>query len=138
MRILFVVVFILGAAAIFFGCANAAEKEKGGDRAAYVRLIPAEAKDMLEKNPQVVLVDVRTPEEYAEKHIPNARLIPNETIKGEVPGLAKDAVILLYCRTGHRSQQAANKLLDAGYQHVYDMEGGITKWPYETEAGAAQ
>ena len=86
MRILFVVVFILGAAAIFFGCANAAEKEKGGDRAAYVRLTPAEAKDMLEKNPQVVLVDVRTPEEYAEKHIPNARLYKSCGKPYRIPG----------------------------------------------------
>lgn len=136
MKLLLAMVLVLGAGVLLLGCARASENKAA--RAEYVRLTPAEAKDMLAKNPQAVLVDVRTPEEYAEKHIPNSRLIPNETIKGDVEGLAKDAVILVYCRTGHRSQQAANKLLDAGYQHVYDIEGGITKWPYETEAGAAK
>ena len=122
------------------GCASAAEEKTASPaRAEYVRITPEKAHAMLGENQELILVDVRTPEEYAEKHIPGAKLIPNESIQKEpIEGLAKDAVILVYCRTGHRSQQAANKLLDMGYEHVYDIEGGITHWPYETEAGAAK
>ena len=113
----------------------AAEHKTG----AYHKVTPAEAQKLLQENKSIILVDVRTPKEYAEKHIPGARLFPNEDIKDQpLDGIAKDQPVLLYCRTGHRSKQAADKLIQMGYEHVYDMEGGITAWPYETESGAAK
>lgn len=120
----------------FSGCADASGDKKPEAAAGYVKVTPVEAQKMRQENPDLIVLDVRTPEEYAEKHIPGARLLPNETISDqEIAGLEKEAALLVYCRTGRRSQQAANKLLALGYKHVYDMEGGITKWPYETEAG---
>ena len=82
----------------------------------------------------VTIVDVRTAEEYAQKHIPEAINVPNESIGDEAPSeLAdKEAVILVYCRTGRRSADAAGKLAGLGYTNVYDF-GGIVDWPYETE-----
>lgn len=126
--------------AVFTGCASAAnpEGQSSGStgQSAYHRVTAAEARQMLQEDASIVLIDVRTPAEYAEKHIPGARLIPNETIGNQLlEGIRQDARVMVYCRTGHRSKQAADKLLQMGYQHVYDIEGGITVWPYETEAG---
>ncbi len=104
--------------------------------AQFHQITPGEAKQRMEENPQVIVVDVRTPEEYKEKHIPQAVLIPNETITQTPPALLPDlnAEILVYCRTGVRSRQAAEKLAALGYTQVYDL-GGIQDWPYETVAG---
>lgn len=99
----------------------------------YQKLTPEEAKERMDAS-EVIVLDVRTKEEYEESHIPNAVLIPNETIADkELEQLPdKEAVILVYCRSGRRSAQAAEKLLQLGYQNIYDF-GGIIDWPYETE-----
>ena len=81
----------------------------------------------------VVILDVRTESEFAQGHIEGAILIPNETITSTNPPAALpdlDAVILVYCRSGNRSSQAAKKLVTLGYTQVYDF-GGIIDWPYE-------
>ncbi len=91
-----------------------------------------EAKSMMDDG-NVTIVDVRRQDEYDAGHIPNAILIPNESIGNteivELPN--KDAVILVYCRTGVRAKEAAGKLADLGYTNIYDF-GGITTWPYDT------
>lgn len=97
------------------------------------RITAEEGKRLLD-NGGVTLVDVRRQDEYAAGHIKNAILIPNETINTtqapkELPD--KNAVILVYCRTGIRAGQAAQKLMTLGYKHVYNM-GGIVDWPYGT------
>jgi rhodanese-related sulfurtransferase len=81
----------------------------------------------------VVLVDVRTPEEYREGHIPGAINIPNETIgTGEIPELPdKDQLILVYCRSGRRSKEASEKLVKLGYTNIVEF-GGILDWTGET------
>ena len=81
----------------------------------------------------VIIVDVRTPVEYEQGYIPGAILIPNETITTVNKPQAlqdTDAIILLYCRSGSRSAQAARKLVSLGYTQVYDF-GGIIDWPYD-------
>ncbi|WP_066648774.1 rhodanese-like domain-containing protein [Christensenella timonensis] len=99
---------------------------------AYHKIDAEEAKRMIGEG-DVTIVDVRRPEEYAEKHLEGALNIPNETIGEEPPAeLAdKDAKLVVYCRTGVRSKQASDKLVKMGYHNVYDM-GGIADWPYET------
>ena len=80
----------------------------------------------------IIILDVRTQDEFNAGHIAGAILIPNETILDEQPDLLPDldAEILVYCRSGNRSAQSANKLLAIGYTNVYDF-GGIIDWPYE-------
>ncbi len=92
-----------------------------------------EAKSMMEEG-DVTVVDVRTAEEYAQGHVPDAINIPNEDIGEESPEALpqKDAILLIYCRSGRRSAQAAKKLAALGYENIYDF-GGIIDWPYETE-----
>ena len=88
--------------------------------------------------PGAILLDVRTPEEYSEKHIPGAINIPNETIGADdIPELPdKDQLILIYCRSGNRSKQAADKLVKLGYTNIVEF-GGINDWTGETVSGAS-
>ena len=95
-------------------------------------LTPEQAKARMEENPDLILLDVRTQEEFEQGHIPGAVCLPNEMIAADMPFLfGKAAEILLYCRSGRRSADAAKKLRDMGFTNVFDF-GGIIDWPYET------
>ena len=91
---------------------------------------------MIEEETDYIILDVRTPEEYEEKHITGAVNLPNETIKTEeitqLPD--KEQLILVYCRSGNRSKQASQKLADLGYTNIVEF-GGIKDWTGETETG---
>lgn len=79
-----------------------------------------------------VIVDVRTPEEYAAGHIDGARNIPVERIGQDLPAikeLGKDSPILLYCRSGHRASIAKAELEKLGYRHVINGGGMQTLQP---------
>ena len=95
--------------------------------------IPQElAIEMMKADDGLVVVDVRTQEEFDGGHIPGAICIPNESIvdaqPAELPDL--DQTILVYCRSGRRSKEAAQKLADMGYTEVYEF-GGIIDWTGE-------
>jgi rhodanese-related sulfurtransferase len=79
-----------------------------------------------------VIVDVRRQDEYSEGHIPGAILVPNESIGTEQPEALPDLdqIILVYCRSGRRSKEAAQKLFDMGYTNIYEF-GGIIDWTGE-------
>lgn len=98
----------------------------------YRKITAGQAYEMMNTQ-EVVIVDVRTQSEYDEGHIQNAVLIPNETIGSEPPTNLpdKNAIILVYCRSGRRSEEAARKLVNLGYVSVYDF-GGINDWTYGT------
>lgn len=97
----------------------------------YKQVTAQEAMSMMDSlsSPYIIL-DVRTPAEFAQGHIPNAINIPNETIgTEEIPQLPnKKQVIFVYCRSGNRSKQAAEKLVQLGYTNVVEF-GGIIDWP---------
>ena len=95
-----------------------------------------EAISMMAKESGYSILDVRTPEEFREKHVPNALNIPNEDIgTQEIPELPnKDQLILVYCRSGNRSKQASEKLVALGYTNIVEF-GGINDWPGETVTG---
>ena len=101
--------------------------------ATYTQITQEEAKVMMDKNDGHIIVDVRRQDEYDTGHIPDAVLIPNESIADkqpeELPDL--DQIILVYCRSGRRSKEAAQKLTDMGYTNVYEF-GGIIDWTGET------
>ena len=103
------------------------------ERVGVYRKITAEQAYEMMSTQEVVIVDVRTQSEYDEGHIQNAVLIPNETIGNEPPSNLpdKNAVILVYCRSGRGSEEAARKLVNLGYVNVYDF-GGINDWTYGT------
>ena len=86
---------------------------------------------MMEEETGYIILDVRTAQEYSEKHIPGAINIANESIGtediSELPD--KDQLILVYCRSGARSFEAARILRELGYRRVYDV-GSMAGWPY--------
>ena len=110
------------------GCAAPAESE-----ASYQQVSMDEAIAIMESESDYIILDVRTTEEFADKHIPDAINIPNETIGTEdIPELPdKDQLILVYCRSGNRSKQASDKLVGLGYTNIVEF-GGINDWPGET------
>ncbi len=98
----------------------------------YTQITQAEAKEMMAGDDGHIVVDVRRQDEFDDGHIPGAVCIPNEEIGGEMPaGLPdRDQIILVYCRSGRRSKEAAEKLAAIGYTHVYEF-GGILDWTGE-------
>ena len=102
----------------------------------YRQISMEEAVTMMEEETEYIILDVRTAEEYSEKHIPGAICIPNKTIgSNEIKELPdKDQLILVYCRSGNRSKQASEKLAALGYTNIVEF-GGINDWPGETVSG---
>lgn len=100
----------------------------------YTKITPEEAKEILQQNTNVMLLDVRTKQEYEEGHIKGSILIPLDDLGKEVEEKIpnKTQEIIVYCRSGVRSKEAAMLLINKGYQKVKDM-GGLIDWPYEIE-----
>lgn len=123
---------ILMALLLLSGCAAQAQKEQS-----YRQIDMDEAIAMMEAESDYIILDVRTPEEFSEKHIPGAINVANETIGSEeIPELPdKDQLILVYCRSGNRSKQASEKLVALGYTNIVEF-GGINDWPGEVVSGA--
>ena len=108
------------------------------EESTYRQVNAEEAATMMEEESSYIILDVRTAEEYSEKHIPGAINIPNETIGAEdIPELPdKEQLILVYCRSGNRSKQASEKLVKLGYTNIVEF-GGINDWTGETVSGEA-
>ena len=112
---------------LFTGCGANLEPE-----VSYRQVNMNEAVTMMAEETDYIILDVRTQEEFAAGHIPDAINIPNETIgAAEIPELPnKDQLILVYCRSGNRSKQASEKLSALGYANITEF-GGINSWPGE-------
>ena len=108
--------------------------EEDAGEVSYISISRQEAREIMEASDCIIL-DVRTEEEYEEGHIPNAICVPNEIISGdqgqiisELPD--KEQTILVYCRSGRRSKEAAQKLAAMGYTDIREF-GGIIDWDGE-------
>lgn len=112
--------------------ASTANNSPASETGVYREMDQQEAMQLLQENANLILLDVRTPSEYADGHIPNSVNLPNEDITTQEPELLpdRDQLILVYCRSGNRSGQAAKKLIGMGYTNVYNI-GGINTWPGE-------
>ena len=125
------ILFLLLLSALLTGCTGQILDGPGMVNS-YEQIDQETAKQMMEKDDGHVVVDVRTREEYDAGHIPGAILLPNESIGTEPPEELPDRnqIILIYCRSGNRSKQAAQKLFDMGYTNIYEF-GGINTWTGE-------
>lgn len=130
-------VFLLGASA----CSSSQETDTesvtsttGGESSAmeYKKISAEEAKAMIDAG-NVIILDVRTQEEFDAGHIAEAIRLEYADFETKAATVLpdKDATILVYCRSGNRSKTASKMLLELGYTDVYDF-GGINDWPYET------
>ncbi|MBO3117695.1 rhodanese-like domain-containing protein [Winogradskyella sp. DF17] len=97
-----------------------------------IELVTAEEMKSILELEDVQLIDVRTPEEYDEIHIVNAQNIDfmSPTFDNDISKLDKSKPVILYCRSGGRSAKCAEKMLEAGFEKIYDLEGGISKWQH--------
>ena len=127
MKKTFIVLFL---ALFMTGCASS------NTESSYRHITASEAADMMQKESGYIILDVRTEEEYEEKHIPGAICIPNETIgTEEIEALPdKNQLIMVYCRSGNRSKKAAEKLVKLGYTNIVEF-GGINDWQGKTVSG---
>ena len=126
MKKMLLVLFLIANIA-FTGCSVAEEAGKP------TKISAEDAKKRLDVEKDIILVDVRTLDEYNEAHIPEAILLTLDTIseKAEKVLQDKEATYFVYCRSGSRSATASAQLVKMGYKNIYDM-GGIIDWPYET------
>lgn len=88
------------------------------------------AKELNAKNKDIVLIDVRTPNEFKSGHIENAVNIDiySDEFKQKLSGLDKNTAVYVYCKKGGRSAKAARTMIDMGFQEVYDLDGGMRSW----------
>nr|WP_319487291.1 rhodanese-like domain-containing protein [uncultured Caproiciproducens sp.] len=102
----------------------------------YQTISPKEAKKRLDESPDILLLDVRTPEEYSETHIPGSKLVPLNQLGREISKVApdKEQEIIVYCLSGARASSACSQLSSMGYTNISNM-GGIRSWPYKTASG---
>ena len=118
-------IFALITVLLLVGCSG------GDDNAAlsYTQITVDEAVEMMSQESGYIILDVRTAAEYAEGHIPNAINYANEDIGESAEEILpdKEQLILVYCRSGRRSKEASQKLVDLGYSTVYEF-GGIIDW----------
>ncbi len=123
------------AAVILTACSSGGQA--GGNT--YTQISQETAKEMMAKDDGHIVVDVRREDEYAAGHIPGAVLISNESIGNERPAELPDLdqIILVYCRSGNRSKQAAEKLAKIGYTNIYEF-GGISSWTGDVVTSAEE
>ena len=122
----FSILMILGFSMI--GCG----KEEERMDVTYKTISMQEAVELMEQENDYIILDVRTVEEYESGHIPGAICVQNEEIGSEsIPELPdKEKLIMVYCRSGNRSKQAAEKLAKIGYSNIVEF-GGIRDWKGE-------
>ena len=109
----------------------------GGDVSdgSYQQITQEAAKEMMDTQ-EVIILDVREQDEYDSGHIPDAILLPVDTIDEETAAAVipdKESTVLVYCRSGNRSKTASSTLAELGYTDIYEF-GGISTWLYETES----
>ena len=121
---------------ILSGCGNADSVQNTEQKSGYKQVSMEEGLELMEADSDYILLDVRRDDEFEEGHIPGAINIPNESIgKEEIAELPdKDQTIYVYCRSGNRSKQASQKLVDLGYTDVIEF-GGIIDYSGEIEKG---
>jgi monothiol glutaredoxin len=96
------------------------------------QLEPSELKARLDAGEPLVLVDVRTPEEWDRARIPGARLV-DDALREELEGMSRDTALVFHCHHGGRSQRAAEHFLALGFRNVSNLAGGIDAWSQQVD-----
>lgn len=90
-----------------------------------------QAKELIDNEKDVFILDVRTKEEYRESHIKGSHLIPIQGLERNINKIPKDKKVVVHCASGKRSAPACEILKDKGLKELYNIEGGILKWQKE-------
>lgn len=121
-----IISIVMVAAALYYTYFLGTPKGQYGD------VTVQETKRLIEEKPDLVVLDVRTPSEYEDGHLPRAINIPVDDLLERLDELDRGDEILVYCRTGNRSTRAVGYLNDNGFTRLYHMVDGIVAW---VEAG---
>ena len=128
-------VFKSAVAAVAFGLsvgiaagAAAAQAQTPAVTAQVPLIEPAKVRSLMGLGGKLTIVDVRTPEEYAQGHIDGAILMPLDKLPNTYASLPRKGRLIVYCRSGHRSAQAVQFLLSHGYDNAVSMNGGFNAW----------
>ncbi|MCH5600293.1 rhodanese-like domain-containing protein [Niabella ginsengisoli] len=107
---------------LLIGCADAQQQNNTLEATAFSEKIKA--------TPDAVVLDVRTPQEFAKGHLPSAINYDwnDKNFQSQVAALDKSKPLFVYCLSGGRSSKAAETLRSKGFKHVYELNGGIMKW----------
>ena len=116
------IVIILLGSILLSGCALLGGKKE------VIPISTEKVNEIIEKGKDYIILDVRTQEEYDSGHLKNSMLIPVDELEERISEVPKDKPIIVYCRSGRRSAEAADILLKNGFSPVYDMQGGILEW----------
>jgi rhodanese-related sulfurtransferase len=125
-----IALIVLGVAAIWFTSQSSATSSYPNE----ISVVDAVAK----REAGAFILDVRQPEEWNEFHVPDSALIPLDQLAARINELPQDKEIVIVCRSGNRSAQGREILLDAGFAQVTSMAGGLTQWKaagYPTVSG---
>ncbi|TVM00827.1 MAG: rhodanese-like domain-containing protein [Candidatus Brocadia sp. WS118] len=114
-------------------CFKELHAEEGGAKtqAEVKNISTTQAKELIDKEKNVFILDVRTKEEYNEAHIKDANLIPVQELEQNINKIPKDKKVVVYCARGKRSANACAMLKDKGLKELYNVEGGINQWKSE-------
>lgn len=100
---------------------------------AYKKISPEQAKVLIEKNQDVVILDVRSEKEYDQGHLPQATLMTYRELKKSLSDFDREKVYMLYGENERESAKAAQYLGNNGFSRIYMLKGGIDQWPYDIE-----
>lgn len=97
----------------------------------YRQILPEEAKSLIDNNPELIILDVRSQKEFDQGHISDAIFLPYKDLKARMDELDQSNTYLVYDSDGKDSLKASKLLAESGYSRVYTLVGGYKKWPYE-------
>ena len=119
---------VLSLVILFFGLTSCLKNQADG-----VQVLDVAKYEKNMAQPDVQLVDVRTPEEFSEGHLENAINIDvtADDFDAKVASLDKEKPVMVYCKSGGRSAKASARLKELGFKTITDLEGGITNWKSE-------
>lgn len=122
------------AALTIAGCGPSVSSAPSASSTSYEQISAQQAKELMDADDSLVILDVRTQQEYDQAHIPGAILLPLDQVEERAQTVLphKDQLILVYCRSGNRSKQASELLAAQGYVNVKEF-GGINDWPFDVE-----
>ena len=120
---------------VLYNVNNLSSEEVNDAMGTVKNITAAQTKEALGSDKSIILLDVRTKDEYNQAHIPGSILIPLDELESSAASKLQDkgAAIIVYCRSGARSANASNILVRLGYTNVSNMLGGISGWTYGTE-----
>lgn len=121
---------ILSVLLVLFSLTSCLKKQVEG-----VKVVDVAAYEKQLKQSDVQLIDVRTPEEFNQGHLENAKNIDimGDDFDAQVASLDKTKPVMVYCKSGGRSAKASERLKELGFTTITDLEGGITNWNSENK-----